>query len=155
MRFCCCWVVVVVVFWGGAGRGLLFLGCKRLQVLQQCQQSSHLMQSHFHMWLQLMRTGHIMRKGSFKHWDLVLIVVDSLFVCLSQCQPVLLLLFLSRTVLSDTVCLSLNLKFSYWLPLSLSLSLLCCNCIKDRLPERHSCLNLYPCVIKFNQSVSQ
>ena len=23
-----------------------------------------------------------------------------------------------------------------------------CNCLKDRLPDRHSCLNLYPCVIK-------
>ena len=33
-----------------------------------------------------------------------------------------------------------------------------CNCIKDRLPDRHSCLNLYPCVIKVqsvNQSISQ
>ena len=27
-------------------------------------------------------------------------------------------------------------------------------CIKDRLPNRHSCLNLHPCVIKFSQSVS-
>ena len=29
------------------------------------------------------------------------------------------------------------------------------NCFKDRLPDRHSCLNLYPCVIKvqpLNQS---
>ena len=31
---------------------------------------------------------------------------------------------------------------------------LCCNCMKDRLPERHSCLNLYLCVIRFSQSVS-
>ena len=30
-----------------------------------------------------------------------------------------------------------------------------CNRIKDMLPERHSCINLYPCVIKFSQSVSQ
>ena len=29
------------------------------------------------------------------------------------------------------------------------------NCIKDRLPDRHSCLHLYPCIIKFSQSVSQ
>ena len=28
-------------------------------------------------------------------------------------------------------------------------------CTKDRLPDRHSCLNLHPCVIKFSQSVSQ
>ena len=28
-------------------------------------------------------------------------------------------------------------------------------CIKDRLPDRHSCLNLYLWVIKFSQSVSQ
>ena len=27
-------------------------------------------------------------------------------------------------------------------------------CIKDRLPDRHSCLNLYPWVKKFSQSVS-
>ena len=32
---------------------------------------------------------------------------------------------------------------------------LCCNCIKDRLPERLSCLNLYPCVIKFSQAWRQ
>ena len=32
---------------------------------------------------------------------------------------------------------------------SLSLSF-----FKDRLNDRHSCLNLYPCVIKFNQSIS-
>ena len=29
-----------------------------------------------------------------------------------------------------------------------------CNCFKDRLTDRHSCLNLYSCVIKFNQSLS-
>ena len=29
-----------------------------------------------------------------------------------------------------------------------------CNCSKDRLNDRHSCLNLYPCVIKFNQSIN-
>ena len=29
-----------------------------------------------------------------------------------------------------------------------------CNCFKDRLAERHSCLYLYPCVIKV-QSISQ
>ena len=33
-----------------------------------------------------------------------------------------------------------------------------CNCFKDRLPDRHSCLKLYPCVIKgpsiINQSVN-
>ena len=29
-----------------------------------------------------------------------------------------------------------------------------CDCFKDRLPDRHSCLNLYPCVIKV-QSISQ
>ena len=29
-----------------------------------------------------------------------------------------------------------------------------CNCSKDRLNDRHSCLNLYPCVIKFNQSMN-
>ena len=27
-------------------------------------------------------------------------------------------------------------------------------CIKDRLPDRHSCLNLHPCLMKFSQSVS-
>ena len=31
---------------------------------------------------------------------------------------------------------------------------LCCNCIKDRLPDMHSFLNHYPCVIKFSQSDS-
>ena len=75
--------------------------------------------------LQLMRTGDIMRKGSFKHRDLVLIVVNTLFVCLSQCQPVLLLLLLfwGLPVLFDPVCLSLNLKFRYWLSVCLSLLL--------------------------------
>ena len=28
-------------------------------------------------------------------------------------------------------------------------------CIKDRSPDRHSCLNLHPCVIQFSQSVSR
>ena len=30
-----------------------------------------------------------------------------------------------------------------------------CNVFEDRLPDRHSCLNLYPCLIKFSQSVNQ
>ena len=30
-----------------------------------------------------------------------------------------------------------------------------CNCSKDRLNDRHLCLNFYPCVIKFNQSINQ
>ena len=30
-----------------------------------------------------------------------------------------------------------------------------CNCFKDRLSDGQSCLNLYPCVMKFSQSVSQ
>ena len=28
------------------------------------------------------------------------------------------------------------------------------SCIKDRLPDGYSCLNLHPCLIKFSQSVS-
>ena len=41
---------------------------------------------------------------------------------------------------------------------ALSLSLSVCNCFKDRLPDRHSCLNLYPYEIKvqpINQSINQ
>ena len=30
---------------------------------------------------------------------------------------------------------------------------MCCNCIKDRLSNRHSCANLYRCAVKFSQSV--
>ena len=29
-----------------------------------------------------------------------------------------------------------------------------CNCFKDRLADKHSCLNLYPCIIKV-QSINQ
>ena len=29
-----------------------------------------------------------------------------------------------------------------------------CNCFKDRLPDSRSCLNLFPCVIKKNSSLS-
>ena len=32
--------------------------------------------------------------------------------------------------------------------------LIACNCFKDSLPDGHSCLNLYPCVIKV-QSINQ
>ena len=39
-----------------------------------------------------------------------------------------------------------------WLPYTVKCFVIC---IKDRMPDRHSCLNLHPCVIKFSQSVSQ
>ena len=29
-----------------------------------------------------------------------------------------------------------------------------CNCIEDRFSDKHSCLNLYPCAVKFSQSVN-
>ena len=48
------------------------------------------------------------------------------------------------------VCASLSLSLSLCLSLSVSLSLSLC---LDRLPDRHLCLSLYPCVIKV-QSVS-
>ena len=64
------------------------------------------------------------------------------------------------------LCLCLSVSVSVSLCLSLSPSLwfshydhiiyiyICkCNCFKDRLNDRHSCL--YPCVLKFNQSISQ
>ena len=47
-----------------------------------------------------------------------------------------------------------RLSLSLSLSLSPSLSSVC-NFSKDRLNDRHSCLNLYPCVIKFNQSINQ
>ena len=48
-----------------------------------------------------------------------------------------------------------NFSDLLYLVLLYRMVVLCCNCINDRLPERHSCLNLYPCVIKFGQLVSQ
>ena len=58
--------------------------------------------------------------------------------------------FLSRPTSSlFSVCLSAcSLSLSLCISLSLSLS------FKDRLPDRHSCLNLYPCIIKV-QSINQ
>ena len=40
-----------------------------------------------------------------------------------------------------------------WLCLSLSLSLSFCLCVKDRLPDMQTCLNLYPCIMKLSLSV--
>ena len=49
-------------------------------------------------------------------------------------------------------CINHNYRLtSIFLPCSYVYTYIClnvCNCFKDRLPDRHSCLNLYPCVIK-------
>ena len=52
--------------------------------------------------------------------------------------------------LSVSVCLSVCLFFSVYIYIYKSV----CNCSKDRLNDRHACLNLYRCVINsINQSI--
>ena len=59
-------------------------------------------------------------------------------------------------------CIIHNCQWIFFLPWSYIYMCVCvcisvCNCFKDRLPDRHLCLNLYPCVIKVesvNQSVN-
>ena len=45
--------------------------------------------------------------------------------------------------------------FSHYEHVCVCVCVCVCNCSNDRLNDRHFCLSLYPCVIKFSQSISQ
>ena len=94
--------------------------------------------------------------------------------CLPVCLFVCLYFCVSLSDLSPSLSLSLSCIVSQWSDLLLfstvhnyRLTLISplwsyiyiyisvCNCFKDRLTDRHSCLNLCLCVIKFNQSINQ
>ena len=71
-------------------------------------------------------------KGSVSSWNLSLLIIPSW----------------------SSLSLSLSPSLSIYIYVCICVCWSDCNCFKDRLLNRHSCLNLYPCVIKV-QSINQ